>query len=123
MGDAMDHVGTASQAVQARAKPGRSGSDGSRHVRLVTKIASPQREHRGAPAKLCTLCVSVVLLFPGSSLSPGTYANHLITYTFTDSIYYGQLGPRGPEDPATSSQSRVFTGMACSGAKATPRKV
>lgn len=49
MGAAMYHVGTASQAVQARAKPGRSGSEGSRHGRLFTKIASPQREHEEHP--------------------------------------------------------------------------
>ena len=105
MAAAMDHVGTASQAVQARAKPSRFDSDGSRHKRLSTKIASPQREHTRAPAKLYTLCVPVVLLFPGSSLSPGTYANHLITYTFTDSIYY--RAPRGRR-PQQLLLSRVF---------------
>ena len=57
-------------------------------------------------------------------MSPRTYANHLISYRFTGSIYY-QAGSvlEGQKTPATSSQSRVFTGMACSGAKATPRKV
>ena len=49
MGDAMDHVGTASQAVHARAKPCRSGSDGSRHGRLFTKIASRQCEPEEHP--------------------------------------------------------------------------
>jgi len=43
MGDAMDHVGTASQAVQASAKPGRSGSEDRDNGRLFMRIASPQR--------------------------------------------------------------------------------
>src|SRR5690349_13765502 len=36
---------------------------GSRHGRLFTKIASPQVRTRGAPAKLCALCVPVVTPF------------------------------------------------------------
>ena len=44
-------------------------------------------------------------------------------YIYGQHLLSGSLGPEGQKTPATSSQSRVFTGMACSGAKATPRKV
>ena len=59
MGDAMDHVGTASQAVQARAKPGRSASEDRDNGRLFMKIASPQREPEEHPLS------SVPSVYPG----------------------------------------------------------